>query len=110
MKELDLIRFLWYTKYVNKLNTGTGVSTEVSLPSGSGEEISVDSNYVVNTKNTAEKDTPSAVFFIQVAGLVYHHTLALYAPKWHHLSLTNNATVLILLKTRSRHKKFKENS
>ena len=37
LKMIDLIRFLWYTKHVNELKTGTGVSTEVSLPSGSGE-------------------------------------------------------------------------
>ena len=30
MKSLDLIRLLCYNKHVNKLNTGTGVSTEVA--------------------------------------------------------------------------------
>ena len=50
MKTLDLIRLLCYNKHVNKLNTGTGVSTEVSLPSGSSEEIRVGSNPVIRTK------------------------------------------------------------
>ena len=37
---------LWYTKHVNKLNTGTGVSTEVTLPSGFGVKRCVALNSV----------------------------------------------------------------
>ena len=55
MRSLDLIAVLWYTKHVNKLNTGTGVSTEVSLPSGSSVERRVGSNPVIRTK---QKDVP----------------------------------------------------
>ena len=50
MKTLDLIRLLCYNKHVNKLNTGMGVSTEVTLPSGSSVERRVGSNPVIRTK------------------------------------------------------------
>ena len=61
---LDLIRFLWYTKYVNKLNTGTGVSTEVSLPSGSSEAIHVGSSPVVRTRVRAKFCLSSYFLFL----------------------------------------------
>ena len=61
VKSLDLIAVLWYTKYANKLNTGTGVSTEVSLPSGSSVERRVGSNPVACTK---KRKAPLRCFFL----------------------------------------------
>ena len=77
MKTLDLIRLLCYNKHVNKLNTGIGVSTEVTLPSGSGVARRVGSNPVIRTKKAMEI---SIAFFIHCEsnGIssplgVYHH-------------------------------------
>ena len=69
MKSLDSIAFLWYTKHVNKLNTGTGVSTEVSLPSGSSEEIRVGSNSVIRTNKMSTALAVVLVLFIRVRDL-----------------------------------------
>ena len=68
MKTLDLIRILCYNKHVNKLNTGTGVSTEVPLPSGSSEEIRVGSNPVIRTNKIGTALAVVPFLFIKVVG------------------------------------------
>ena len=68
LKSLYLIRLLCYNKRVNKLNTGTGVSTEVSLPSGSSEEIRVGSNPVTCTKRDSRALAVLLFCFIKVMG------------------------------------------
>ena len=69
MKLLDLIAVLWYTKDVNNLNTGTGVSTEVTLPSGSSEAIHVGSSPVVRTNKMSTALAVVLVLFIRTVGL-----------------------------------------
>ena len=65
MKSLDLIEVLWYNKHLNKLNTGVGVSTEVSLPSGSSEAIHVGSSPVVRTNKMSTALAVVLVLFIR---------------------------------------------
>ena len=69
VKFLDKIAFLWYTKHVNKLNTGMGISTKVALPSDSGEEIRVGSNPVTCTNETSTALEVVLVFVYKYGGI-----------------------------------------